>query len=68
MIKTFEEIKGNLEMLKSEIKEKNGNVDAILVGSWVDRVVIILEQLSDSLSMLSQKVDTISMPETAGNE
>lgn len=63
VLETFEEIKSDLGMLKAEIQEKNGNVDAILVGSWVDKLVIILQKMTETLGVLDQRLETISKPQ-----
>jgi len=57
---TFEEFKSELETLRSEIQEKKDELDVALVGSWVDRVVILLDKMSQTLSLLEERVDVIS--------
>ncbi len=59
-VETFEEFKSELETLRSEIQEKKDALDVALVGSWVDRVVILLDKMSQTLSLLEERVDVLS--------
>ncbi|MFQ5647603.1 MAG: hypothetical protein ACE5FW_00015 [Candidatus Aenigmatarchaeota archaeon] len=62
-IEDFEEFKNDLTVLRDEIKAKGTNVaevDVALVAAWVDRVVIMLERLTERLALLNERVDVLS--------
>ncbi len=59
-VETFEEFKSELDTLRDEIKKKASKLDAALVASWVDKLVILLDQMSQTLSLLEERVDVLS--------
>jgi hypothetical protein len=60
MVKSIEEFRDELRSLRREMFENAETADLKLVASWVDRLVISLEGLSDSLELMDAGVDAVS--------
>jgi len=60
MVKTVEEFKDEMRALRQEMFQNAETADMKLVASWVDRIAMALEDLSDSLEGLTQSVESIS--------
>jgi hypothetical protein len=58
MVKTIEEFKDELRALRREMFANAEVADTKLVASWVDRLAISLEGLSDSLQAIEAELDT----------
>ncbi|GEM_PF-5223959 len=59
-ITSFEEFKSDLGALRQEINDKADSLDVKIVAAWVDKLAIMLEDISGSLALLEQRVDTLS--------
>ena len=57
MPKTFSEIRDELKSLRDEIYMSGEGVDAKLVASYVDRLVMSLEGLTEALEEMEASVD-----------
>ncbi|MFH0884810.1 MAG: hypothetical protein V1861_03810 [Candidatus Micrarchaeota archaeon] len=60
MVKTIEEFRDELRSLRREMFENAETADLKLVASWVDRLVMSLEGLSDALELMDEGVDAVS--------
>jgi hypothetical protein len=60
MVKTIEEFRDELSALRREMFENAETADLKLVASWVDRLVMSLEGLTDSLELMGEGVDAVS--------
>ncbi|MCI0503649.1 hypothetical protein L0Y65_02955 [Candidatus Micrarchaeota archaeon] len=60
MVKTLEEFKDEMRALRQEMFQNGDTADVRLVASWLDRIAMSLEDLSDSLEGLTQSVESIS--------
>jgi len=60
MVKTIEEFRDELRSLRREMFENAETADLKLVASWVDRLVMSLEGLTDSLELMGEGVDAVS--------
>ena len=58
MVKSIEEFREELKILKREMYKKSDTADLKLVASWLDRLVISLEGLAESLEVIDAEVDT----------
>jgi hypothetical protein len=63
MVKTVEEFKDEMRTLRREMFQNADTADMKLVASWVDRIAMALEDLSDSLEVLTLSVETVSEAE-----
>lgn len=59
-MKTVSEIKDDLRALRDDMFRSGENVDAKLVASYLDRLLLSVEDLSQSLESLEAEVDTVS--------
>lgn len=60
MVKSVEQFRDELRSLRREMFENSETADLKLVASWVDRLVMSLEDLSDSLELLDEGVEAAS--------
>ncbi len=60
MVKTLPEFRDDLRALREEMFSNAENADLKLVASWVDRLAMALEDLSVTLELMDQSVDTAS--------
>jgi len=65
MVKTVAEFKDEMRALRQEMFQNADRADMRLVASWVDRLTMALEDLSDSLEILTQSVETVSDAEAS---
>lgn len=63
VVEEFEEFKNDLNVLREEIKAKKDVLDTALVAAWVDRLVILLERLTERLALLDERVDVLTQKE-----
>jgi len=59
MVETVNEFQDEIKTLREEIYAKGRTADVKLVASWLDRLLISLEKLSDSLDLMTAEVDTM---------
>lgn len=59
MVETVNEFQDEIKTLREEIYAKGRTADVKLVASWLDRLLISLEKLSDSLELMTAEVDTM---------
>lgn len=60
MVKSVEQFRDELRSLRREMFENSETADLKLVASWVDRLVMSLEDLSDSLELMGEGVEAVS--------
>jgi len=60
VVEEFEEFKNDLNVLREEIKAKKDVLDTAL---GVDRLVILLERLTERLALLDERVDVLTQKE-----
>jgi hypothetical protein len=63
MVKTLPEFRDELRTLRDEMFQNAETADLKLVASWVDRLAMALEELSVTLELTSQEVETVSEAE-----
>jgi len=60
MVKTILEFKDELKSLRQDMSKSGESADAKLVASWVDRLVISLEELTPSLGLMREELNQLS--------
>jgi hypothetical protein len=60
MAKTVEEFKDEIRALRQEMFQNGDTADIRLVASWMDRMAMALEDLSESLEALTVSIETVS--------
>ena len=60
VVQDFQEFKNDLNVLREEIKAKATELDAALVAAWVDRLVIMLDRIADTLALLDERVNVLT--------
>jgi hypothetical protein len=63
MVKTVAEFRDELRALRDEMFENSERADLKLVASWVDRLAMSLEGLSETLDMHDREIETLSESE-----
>jgi len=59
-MKTIKEFRNELETLRKEIFRQGTNVDVLLLASWLDRMVIALEEVSPTLDIMAEELDVLA--------
>jgi len=59
MVKTIAEFRDEMRSLRKDMFERGEKADMRLLASWVDRLVISLEGLSQSLELMDVEMETI---------
>jgi hypothetical protein len=59
-METLDGFKDELKELKKDIYKKGEDVDVKDVASWVDRLVISLEKITDTLDALEENIEVLS--------
>ena len=59
-MKTLKEFKSEVETLRHDMYEHGHRADTQLVASWVDRLAISLERVSDTLDIMAEELDQLS--------
>ena len=60
VVQDFQEFKNDLNVLREEIKAKANELDTALVAAWVDRMVIMLDSIADTLALLDERVNALT--------
>ena len=63
MAKTVEEFKDDLRALRDEMYQSSDKADLKLIASYLDRLLMSLEELSDTLGIMSVEIETLSEDE-----
>lgn len=63
MTETVKEFRDELRQLREEMFVNADAADIKLVASYVDRLVLALDRLSESLEMMEAEMDTVSEAE-----
>lgn len=64
MVKTIEEFKEEIRAIREELYQNVSAADIKLIASYLDRLIISLEGLSESLELTIQSVETLSESES----
>jgi len=59
-MKTIKEFRDELESLRKEMFRQGTNVDVLLLASWVDRLVIAIEDVSPTLDIMAEELDVLA--------
>lgn len=65
MAKTIDEFKEELRVLRAEMYQSAENADLRLIASYLDRLVISLEELSDTLAVMEAGTEMMLSSEEA---
>ena len=57
---TLKDFKNEIENLRTDMFRYGSSADVRLVASWVDRLAISLEKVSDSLDLMSEELNQLS--------
>lgn len=60
MVKTIKEFKSELKMLRKELYKSSEFADPKLIASWLDRLLISLEELSPKLDLMMIEIEQLS--------
>ena len=60
MVKTVREFRDELRAVREEMYEYGESADVELVASWLDRVVISLEKMSETMELMGVELEVIS--------
>lgn len=67
MVKTVREFRDELRAVREEMYEYGESADVELVASWLDRVVISLEKMSDTMELMGVEIEVLSKRPADGN-
>jgi hypothetical protein len=67
MVKTVREFRDELRAVREEMYEYGESADVELVASWLDRVVISLEKMSDTMELMGVELEIVSKRPAATN-
>ena len=59
MMKNFAEIREDLKNIRREMYKTGGSADLKLVASYVDRLVLSLEDLTETLELMDVEMETV---------
>ncbi len=59
MTKTFAEIKDDLKFIREELYRNSDKLDFKLLASYLDRTILSLEDLTDSLDVVDNEMDAL---------
>lgn len=68
MLKNLKEFKSDMEVLRKDMYHKGEVADPKLVASWVDRLAISLERISDTLDIMSEELDQLAALRVASSK
>jgi hypothetical protein len=60
MVKTVAEFKEDMKALRQEMYQNAETADLKLIASWVDKLVMSLEDLSETIELMSQGMEEVS--------
>lgn len=66
MVKTTEEFREELRVLREDLYQNIGAADLKLIASYLDRLIISLEGLSETLELTDTSVETLAEAEKPG--
>ena len=58
MVKTLREFRDEMRRLRANIFEKGEQADNMLIASWIDKLAMSLEGLSESMELMETQVET----------
>ena len=59
----MEEFEDELKTLREEIKEKGEFADARLIASWLDRLIIAIENVTPAISVMDEEMSQVAEDE-----
>lgn len=68
MAKTIDEFKEELRILRTEMYQASDNADLRLIASYLDRLILSLEELSDTLAVMEAGTEMMLSSEEAEAE
>lgn len=60
MVETIDDFKDELGAIRDEMKAKGERADARMVASWLDRLIIAMENLAPTLDMMGEGLDVVA--------
>ena len=60
MVKTIREFRDEMRVIREEMYDFGETADVELVASWLDRVVINLEKLCDTMELMGVELEIVS--------
>ncbi len=60
VVKTIKEFKDEVKMIRREMYRKGSYADTKLVASWLDRLLISLEEISPKLDLMMQDIEELN--------
>jgi len=60
MVKTIKEFKDEIEMIRKELYQKGEYADVKLVASWLDRLLISLEDVAPKLDLMMEEIEELN--------
>lgn len=60
MVKTIEEFREELRVLRGDMYQNIGTADLKLIASYLDRLILSLEGVSETLELTDAAVETLS--------
>lgn len=59
-MKTIKEFKNEVKSIRQDIRKRGNDADRKLMASWLDRLLISLEELSPTLDLMQEELDQLS--------
>jgi len=63
MVETIDEFRDELGAIRDEMRQKGEKADARMVASWLDRLIIAMENLAPTLDMMGEGLDVVAEDE-----
>lgn len=63
MVKTIQEFASEMRALRKEIQAKGESADAKMLASWISKLAMSLEGLSEALSLMEEELDELAEAE-----
>lgn len=60
MVKTIKEFKDELRTIRRELYRSGGSADPRMIASWLDRLVITLEEIAPKLDLMMVEIEQLS--------
>ena len=60
MVETISEFEDELKSIREEMKAKGAKADVKLVASWLDRLIIALENVTPTVELIDEEMGVVS--------
>ncbi len=60
MVETIDEFAEELRQIRSDMRQRGSFADTKLVASWLDRLIIAMEDITPMLGLMSESLDEVA--------